>query len=735
LEAEYHSSSVASLIPKDHMTPDRDVPAVGIQPRVFLCDLTYTQQTIASDIMPAAVAGIATFLQSNYPGGCDVSIFKYPDSFIKALESIVPGKEPHIVGFSNYCWNCNLSVAFAEVIKARFPSVIIVFGGPNLPHDQNEQEEFLLNHPVVDFHIVKEGEIGFFYLVRRLAENNYLKESVSSEIPNLIFIDASRKFHASPKLERVTDLNLIPSPYIEGLLDPFFDGIMLPIIQTNRGCPFTCTFCTEGMSYWNKVNKHRESKVEEEIRYIAFKMSLLGENARRDLHIADSNFGMFEEDVDVARTLADVRKEFNYPQYINVATGKNKKERVLEVAKIVDGAMKLAGSVQSLNKNVLENIKRSNISVPQIIELALRANEIGANSYSEIILALPGDTLEAHFESLRIIVEAGFNTIAMYQLMILPGTEMGSRPSRETYQMQTRYRLLPRCYGYFDVLGKSINVAEIEEICVANSTLSFQDYLSCRKMDLLTNVFYNDGVFRELIRFLKSLGLSTCDWLQLIYEGVGQSEAFNELISEFLFETEHELYGDKSALAELVTDREFLVKVIAGEVGGNLMFKYKGLSITHYLNAIARTAEEAVFELLRRKNMATEENISFASEIIRFNVLRMEDIFIDEPQNKQGVFSNDIAAFASDEGKSVEDCRMPGKIRIYFEFSEDQHKTLKNYLTIFGNTKTGISRILSRVYIRKVFRNPRSESGHEVAESAKTFLTGQASLTGMNEFE
>src|SRR5262249_55977628 len=159
------------------------------------------------------------------------------------------------------------------------------------------------------FHIVKEGEIGFYHLVRQLAENDYRKASINNALPNLIFIDESGKFHASPKLERVTDLSLIPSPYTQGLLDTFFDGIMLPIIQTNRGCPFTCTFCTEGMSYWNKVNKHKESKVETEIRYIAQKMSTLGENARRDLHIADSNFGMFEEDVDVAKTLANVRKE------------------------------------------------------------------------------------------------------------------------------------------------------------------------------------------------------------------------------------------------------------------------------------------------------------------------------------------------------------------------------------------------------------------------------------------
>ena len=113
----------------------------------------------------------------------------------------------------------------------------------------------------------------------------------------------------------------------------------------------------------------------------------------------------------------------DYPKYINVATGKNKKERVLEAAKLVGGAMKLAGSVQSLDPQVLKNMKRSNISTAQIVELAMNSAEIGANTFSEVILGLPGDSLISHFETLKTVIDSGFNTIFMYQLMLLPGTD------------------------------------------------------------------------------------------------------------------------------------------------------------------------------------------------------------------------------------------------------------------------------------------------------------------------
>ena len=66
------------------------------------------------------------------------------------------------------------------------------------------------------------------------------------------YIRKNNFFHSSKKIERVMDLSQIPSPYLSHRLDEFLDGKLLPITQTNRGCPFTCTFCTEGQSYWTR---------------------------------------------------------------------------------------------------------------------------------------------------------------------------------------------------------------------------------------------------------------------------------------------------------------------------------------------------------------------------------------------------------------------------------------------------------------------------------------------------
>jgi len=48
--------------------------------------------------------------------------------------------------------------------------------------------------------------------------------------------------------KRIKDLDEIPSPYLTGVLDKFFDGKLAPFIETNRGCPFTCSFAIQAQT-------------------------------------------------------------------------------------------------------------------------------------------------------------------------------------------------------------------------------------------------------------------------------------------------------------------------------------------------------------------------------------------------------------------------------------------------------------------------------------------------------
>jgi radical SAM superfamily enzyme YgiQ (UPF0313 family) len=681
--------------------------------RIWLADLTYTQQTVAADVMPNAIGGIATFSEAQVPLKTPIRLFKYPERLAAALEQEGP---PDILGFSNYIWNSNLSYGFAQAIKRVNPKAVIVFGGPNYPVNRTEQEIWLRRWKAVDFAIIKEGELAFTRLVEALIETQGDIEAVKRRaLPSVHAIASDGMAILTNEVERIRELTQIPSPYTSGRMDEFFDGVLLPIIQTNRGCPFGCTFCVEGVRYYNKVYRNAEEKVGAELDYIGRKMQTLrSKGGRNDLFIADSNFGMYAEDLDTCRALARTRAEYQWPEYINVATGKNKKERVLEASRIIDGALRLSGSVQSLDPKVLENIQRNNISADGLMDLGLKAGEIGANTYSEVILALPGDSLKAHFNTVRTVIEAGFTNIYLFQLMLLPGTEVASEESKARFGMTTRYRVLPRCYGYFNVLGEELRTAEIEEICVANNTLSFEDYLACRRMHLVVTLFYNDGIFSTLLKLIRMLNLPIFRWLQTMLEAE-IPPGLDELFASFLNATKDELWENKADLEAFVAGPGIAEKLIAGELGNNLLFVHKTLGITRHIGDLAQFARAALLRCLEEAGKADAETIAFIDEALAYHCCRAQNLFFERDVEPTAALRYDIPAFEKTlHPDGLSEFRFDAPRPYRFLMDESQKTLIERYLAIYGATPVGIGRILSKVFVRKLFRHPVPDDGTEL---------------------
>ena len=699
--------------------PDTHAPN-KVDLTVWLADLTYTQQTVAADVMPNAVGGIATFTETQVDLKAPIRLFKYPEKLVSALEA---DGAPDVIGFSNYIWNRSLSYAFAEAIKARFPKTVVIFGGPNYPVDPDEQVAFLSSLPAVDFYVIKEGELAYARLVEQVAATGGDVEAIKQMLISSVHtIGADGTPYMAPTTERIRDLTEIPSPYATGRLDEFFDGVLLPIVQTNRGCPFSCTFCVEGVSYYNKVYKNSGAKVAEELDYIGAKMAeMRDKGGRNDLFIADSNFGMYADDLNTCRELARTQEVYQWPEYINVATGKNKKERVLEAAKLINGALRLSGSVQSLDEGVLENIKRANISADSLLELALEAGEVGANSYSEIILGLPGDSKSAHHRTVQLIMDAGFTNIYLFQLMLLPGTDMSTPETRNKFAMDTKYRVLPRCYGNYELFGENLIAAEIEEICVANATLSFEDYLECRRFHLLATIFYNDGIFGTLLELLRRFDLSVYRWMELLVEAPVDGGLKN-LFDAFNLATRDELWDVHEDLEAFVHEDGVIEKYLDGRLGNNLLFVHKTLAITQHASQLAALARQTILQCLSEAGRDDDETVTFIDDALRYHVLRMTNIFEKRDENPSAVLEYDVMAFENDPSRDeITDYRLEGPVAIDFALDDTQHELIERYLGIYGDSIVGIGRILSKVHVRKLFRHPVTDQKVLTGESELRF--------------
>ena len=92
------------------------------------------------------------------------------------------------------------------------------------------------------------------------------------------------------------------------MMDKFFDGKLTPMLQTNRGCPFHCTFCTDGRDEVNKINHFSIERVQSDIEYIAEHTP----KNTHSLHISDLNFGMYPRDLEICESLAKIPVSYTH---------------------------------------------------------------------------------------------------------------------------------------------------------------------------------------------------------------------------------------------------------------------------------------------------------------------------------------------------------------------------------------------------------------------------------------
>jgi radical SAM superfamily enzyme YgiQ (UPF0313 family) len=666
--------------------------------RVFLGDLTHvTPAGYGAEMTPYPVACIKSWLlqYSPHAQAYDVRLFKHPQRFIDACLH----ERPAIVGLSNYMWNLDLSYSIAERIRQRWPEVLIVFGGPNYPLEAGDRERWLREHPAVDVYVIGEGEEPFARLVDRWFECRDIETVKRSGFDGCHALVDGRLCMASDISPRVSDLDRIPSPYLQGYLDDFLDEIALtPLMEGNRGCPFTCTFCVDGIGARTKVYWKSTQRFEQELEYVARRYK------GKVLDLGDVNFGMYKQDLEVSRAIARVREKYGYPAYVHVATGKNQKTRVLECAELLNGTLRLSASVQSLDREVLINIKRQNISADEIIKVAQASNAADANTYSEVILGLPGDTKEKHINTVLQLADADMKLVSMFTLMMLDGTELTTSASRAKWQCGTKFRIVPRCFGIYDFDGETLLSAEPEEVAVETSTMSFADYLDCREFALTMGLFYQDRILYELYRFLRQFGISPSRVLAVLHERrTTFSPGITALYRSFTEETRRELWDSREELERFVkSDRTVIERYIAGELGNNVLFRHRAMALMNLVDDVHDAAFGVAAALLREQGAHEAADGDYLAELQRYSAFRKRNLF-DDADGSRAEFQYDFDDLCRRDFNGMP-VRREEPIEVRFYRTDDQHAMLESQFAQYGREVNAIGRIVSRIAMSKLQR-------------------------------
>src|SRR5262249_23348054 len=155
------------------------------------------------------------------------------------------------------------------------------------------------------------------------------------------------------------------------------------------------------------------------------------------------------------------------------------------------------------DETTLKNIKRQNISKEAYAEVMVHVRGRGLRSLSDLILGLPGETLESHLTGVCQLIDAGTNEMHLFQAMTLKGSELETVESRTKYRFDGRFRVLPKNYGIY----ADEKVFDVDEIVVATDTLSFEDYLEARCFAFTFSIFFNNSWFEDAISLAGTFGI------------------------------------------------------------------------------------------------------------------------------------------------------------------------------------------------------------------------------------
>jgi radical SAM superfamily enzyme YgiQ (UPF0313 family) len=215
--------------------------------KIFLGDLVHTGSGTLYTGIPLNIGYVATYAQKYHTEKIHLQLFKRPEKMIDAICKF----KPDLVGLSFYVWNINLNNYIFEIAKKVNPLCLTVGGGPtitNLDANRKGAEKFFQRASACDIYVLNQGEKGFSLLLDHYSGcGGSIKKLKEQPIPGCITAVENDYLIGAP-LSQLYNLDDIPSPYLTGLMDPFLEESFIPLIETNRGCPYRCSFCAWGIT-------------------------------------------------------------------------------------------------------------------------------------------------------------------------------------------------------------------------------------------------------------------------------------------------------------------------------------------------------------------------------------------------------------------------------------------------------------------------------------------------------
>lgn len=375
-----------------------------------------------------------------YASGCLISYCKaIPEinqkyEFLEPLYKQKPVQEyhdqlisAHILGLTCYVWNQSYNDQLANYFRSINPMGIVVYGGPQVPEDTALKREYDQASPC-DYSIAGLGEIAFAEWLQALPLSG-------------------------------STLTAMPKPYLDGTFDNLLnsESLFKVSFETNRGCPYGCSFCDWGGQARSKVTFFDPQDVKNTIDYIYQHRNIT------ELEILDANFGIVPNDIDYVDHMITCQHKYHNNlkiSYSGLAKNGSKHLPVI-LSKVFDNLpidqRNLKISFQSHTPAVLDIANRSNIDNTKLIPMIQEFKNKNIPTTSEMIIGLPGETADSWLQTLHYNYhDLGIDFIRTYILHVVANTPLYQKSYREKWKIKTKkvgynnntVEVVTECFSY-----------------------------------------------------------------------------------------------------------------------------------------------------------------------------------------------------------------------------------------------------------------------------------------------
>ena len=301
-----------------------------------------------------------------------------------AVETVL-AQNPKIVGIGAYIWNANEVGEFIETLKKVAPHILIIAGGPEASYFPHR-----VDFSRADYFVQGEGDVAFYELCRAIFDDKAPKDKIIRA--------------------KMVDLAKIELPYAY-----YTDNDVKNrqcYVEASRGCPYTCEFCLSSID--KKVRKIDPDRFLKE-------METLWNRGVRSFKFIDRTFN---QGITTANKLMDFFLSKKPPYFIHFEVIPDNfpnsiKQRIKEFP---PASLQLEVGIQTLHDEISQNIHRK-LNIPKIREnLTFLDNETTAHLHVDLIVGLPGESLEQFGENLDLLYSMTKCEIQLGILKKLSGT-------------------------------------------------------------------------------------------------------------------------------------------------------------------------------------------------------------------------------------------------------------------------------------------------------------------------